>query len=113
MYLKPEKSYPFLAEPPWWAIIHCEAPGVISSFSSYNSLRERAWELELKGGRESLIAGSYAIFWLHCPRWRTGVVVGVMMNRNCTSVEKAYFCRKSVFLSQGEEIVRVRIKTTS
>ena len=33
-------------------IIHCEAPGVISSFSSYNSLRERAWELELKGGRE-------------------------------------------------------------
>ena len=47
-------------------------PGVISSFSSYNSLRERAWELGLKGGRESLIAGSYAIFWLHCPRWTTG-----------------------------------------
>lgn len=47
-------------------------PGVISLFSSYNSLRERAWELGFKEGRESLIAGSYAIFWLHCPRWTTG-----------------------------------------
>ena len=97
MYLKPEKSYPFLAEPPWKAIIHGEAPGVISSFSSYNSLRERAWELELKGGRESLIAGSYAIFCIGCIVLvgERGVVVGVMMNRNCTSVEK---CRiDSVF----------------
>lgn len=29
-------------------------------------------ELRLKEWGESLIAGSYAIFWLRCPRWTTG-----------------------------------------
>ena len=67
------------------------APGVITSFSSYNSMHEGKslgaggryfiydsysvpiyTQLGLKGRRESLIAGSYAIFWLHCPRWTTG-----------------------------------------